>query len=131
MKKKSVGFFASVLTAILCVVTLVMMILYKNQGGTMTTAAIVAMVVAILMEVVSFFGESKVTDFTAILGIVFIAYAFSRVLGDGIWNIAESMSGIKMVGLPELANMNYTMAGLSLGSLLTGLIACFTKKSKT
>lgn len=48
------------------------------------------------------------------------------VLSDGIWNIAEAINGIKMVGLPELAEMNLMMAIVN----AVAILACFTKKSR-
>ena len=35
-----------------------------------------------------------------------------------------------MIGLPELAGMNYALAGLGVVSIVTAIVACFTKKSK-
>ncbi|MBR2257928.1 MAG: hypothetical protein IJ899_11515 [Blautia sp.] len=130
MKKKSFGFYASVIAAILACAALVVTILYQKQGGIVVNYAIYALIAAIVCEAASFFGEKPWTDFTSIAGVALITYAFMRVLGDGIWNIAEAINGIKMVGLPELANMNYTMAGLELAAILLALLACFTKKSK-
>ena len=50
------------------------------------------------------------------------------VFSDGIWNIAESISGIKMVGLPELAGMNYQLAAVGIASVVTAIVASFAKK---
>ncbi|MBR4210383.1 MAG: hypothetical protein IKQ24_01195 [Verrucomicrobia bacterium] len=130
MKKKSAGFYAAAITAVLAIVSLVLMFLYKGRGGIVTNAAMTAAIAAIICEAASFLGEKPWTDFTSIAGAACLAFAMMSVLGDGIWNIAESINGIKMVGLPELAGMNYTMAGVGLVSILTALVACFTKKSK-
>ena len=130
MKKKGVGFYASLLTAILAVVALVVTYMYKTKGGIVENVALYALAGTVILEAVSFFGETAITDFTSIGGAALLAFAFMRVLGDGIWNIAESINGIKMVGLPELANMNYLMAGLELVGIILALIACFTAKSK-
>lgn len=128
--KKTIGFYASVLAALLGVVSLAIMFMYKGKGGIVDVTAIIAMVAAILLEAASFFGEKPWTDFTAIGGAAALAYALIRVLGDGIWNIAEAINGIKMVGLPELAGMNYAMAGAQLVAILLAIIACFSRKSR-
>ena len=130
MKKKSFGFFASVLTALLAGAALYFTFQYKSQGGIVSDYAVYALIAAIVCEAASFFGEKPWTDFTSIAGVALLAYAFMKVLGDGIWNIAEAINGIKMVGLPELADLNYIMAGLELGAILFALLACFTRKSK-
>ena len=130
MKKKSFGFYVSVITAVLALVTLGLMFLYKGQGGIVTNGAIIAAAAAIVCEAASFFGEKPWTDFTAAAGAPLLAYVLMRVLGDGIWNIAESINGIKMVGLPELAGLNYAMAGVGLVSILTAVLAAFGKKSR-
>ena len=128
--KKSFGFYASVLAAALGVVSLVMVLVYKGQGGIVTTGAIIASVAAILFEAASFFGEKPWTDFTSVAGAACLAYTMIKVLGDGIWNIAESMNGIKMVGLPELANMNYGLAGVGFVAVIVAIVACFFAKSR-
>ena len=130
MKKKSFGFYASVITALLAAAALVVTILYRNRGGIVADYAVYALIAAIVCEAASFFGEKPWTDFTAVAGVALITYAFMRVLGDGIWNIAEAINGIKMVGLPELAGLNYAMAGLEIAAILLALLACFTRKSK-
>lgn len=130
MKNKSIGFFAAAVTAVLAAVSLVLMLIYQGKGGTVSGAAITAAVLAIICEAASFFGEKPWTDFTSVAGAALLAFVMISVLGDGIWNIAESINGIKMVGLPELAGMNYVMAGLGLASVITALVACFTAKSK-
>ena len=38
------------------------------------------------------------------------------------------MNGIKMVGLPELAGMNYTLAGVNLAAVVSAIAASFAKK---
>ena len=78
----------------------------------------------------SLLGEKPWTDFTSIIGAVALAYVCMTVFSDGIWNIAEAMNGIKMVGLPELAGMNYTLAGVNVVAIITAILASFTKKSK-
>ena len=130
MNKKGVGFYASLLTAILALAALVVTYIYKTRGGIVENVALYALAGAVILEAASFFGEKFFTDFTSIGGAALLAFAFMRVLGDGIWNIAESINGIKMVGLPELAPMNYLMAGLELVGILLAIIACFTAKSK-
>lgn len=130
MKKKSFGFYASVIAAILACAALVVTYLYKNKGGIVADYAVYALIAAIVCEAASFFGEKPWTDFISVAGVALITYAFMKVLGDGIWNIAEAINGIKMVGLPELAPMNYAMAGLEAAAIFIALLACFTRKSK-
>ena len=128
--KKSTGFYTSVLAALLGIVSLVLMFMYRAQGGAVDNTAVIAMIAAILLEAASFFGEKPWTDFTAVGGAAALSYGMMKVLGDGLWNIAESINGIKMVGLPELAGMNYAMADLQMAAILLALIACFSRKSK-
>ena len=130
MKKKSIGFYFAAITCVLALVTLVLLLFYGSKGGQVQPLVYAALIAAIVCEGLALLGEKPWTDFTSIAGVALITYAFMRVLGDGIWNIAEAINGIKMVGLPELANMNYTMAGLELAAILLALLACFTKKSK-
>jgi len=130
MKNKAVGFFSACVTALLAVVTLVIVLVYKGQGGQVTPLVLVALVAAVLCEASMFLGEKVWTDFTGIIAAVLLAYALMTVLADGIWNIAESINGIKMVGMPELAGMNYIMAGINLVAIVTAIVTCFTKKSK-
>ena len=128
--KKTFGFYASVLAALLGVVSLVILLIYKRQGGIVTTGVIIAAVAAIVLEAASFFGEKVWTDFTSVAGAACLAYVMIKVLGDGIWNIAEAMNGIKMVGLPELAGMNYALAGVGAVAVVVAIVACFFSKSK-
>ena len=128
--KKTFGFYASVLAALLGVVSLVILLIYKRQGGIVTTGVIIAAVAAIVLEAASLFCEKVWTDFTSVAGAACLAYVMIKVLGDGIWNIAEAMNGIKMVGLPELAGMNYALAGVGAVAVLVAIVACFFSKSK-
>lgn len=130
MKNKALGFYFACLAAVLAVVTLVMVLVYGGRGGQVNTLVIVALAAAIACEASLFFGEKIWTDFTGIIAAALLAYALMRVLSDGIWNIAEAVNGIKMVGLPELAGMNYMMAGVNLLAILAAILTCFTKKSK-
>ena len=130
MKKKSVGFYLAAITCILAVVTFILLIVYNSRGGIVQNTVWAAAVIAILCEAASFMGEKPWTDFTSIIGAVALAYVCMTVFSDGIWNIAEAMNGIKMVGLPELAGMNYTLAGVNIVAIITAIAASFTKKSK-
>ena len=130
MKDKAIGFYLACVTAVLAVVTLVMALVYGSQGGQVNTLVIVALVVAILCEASMFLGEKIWTDFTGIIAAALLAYALMTILSDGIWNIAESINGIKMVGKPELAGMNFMMAGINGVAVLAAIVTSFTKKSK-
>ncbi len=130
MKNKAFGFYSACVTAVLAVVTLVMVLVYGGQGGQVNTLVIVALVAAILCEASLFLGEKIWTDFTGIIAAALLAFVLMTVLSDGIWNIAESINGIKMVGLPEMAGMNITMAGVNLVAIVAAILSCFTKKSK-
>ena len=130
MKKKSIGFYLAAVTCVLAVVTLVLLLVYHSRGGVVQPAVFAALAAAILCEAASLLGEKPWTDFTSILGAVALAYVCMTVFSDGIWNIAEAMNGIKMVGLPELAGMNYTLAGVNIVAIITAIGASFTRKSK-
>ena len=130
MKNKAIGFYFACIAAVLTVVTLVMVLSYGGQGGQVNTMVIVALVAAVVCEASLFLGEKPWTDFTGIIAAVLLAYALMTVLSDGIWNIAEAISGIKMVGMPELAGMNYMMIGVNGVAILAAILSCFTKKSK-
>ena len=130
MKNKAIGFYLACITAILAIVTLVMVLMYARQGGQVKALVIAALVVAVLCEASMFLGEKIWTDFTGIIAAALLAYALMTVLSDGIWNIAEAVNGIQMVGRPELAGMNITMAGVNGGAILAAILTCFTKKSK-
>ena len=54
-----------------------------------------------------------------------------QVFSDGIWNIAEAMSGIRMVGLPELAGTNYLLAALGVVSITTSVVAQVDKEGNS
>ncbi len=130
MKNKSAGFWLSAITCVLAVITLIMLLVYGSKGGQVQGLVYAAIAAAIVLEAVSLLGEKPWTDFTGILGAVALAYVLMTVFSDGIWNIAEALNGIRMVGLPELAGMNYTLAGINLAAVVTAVAACFTKKSK-
>lgn len=130
MKKKSIGFYFAAVTCVLAVVTLILLLVYASKGGIVQAPVYVAIVAAILCEAAALLGEKPWTDFTSIIGAVALAYVGMTVFSDGIWNIAEAMNGIKMVGLPELAGMNYTLAGISIVAVITAIVASFNKKSK-
>ncbi len=131
MKKKSIGFYFAAITCILAIVTLILLLVYASKGGQVQPLVYVAVVAAILCEGAAFFGEKPWTDFTSIIGAIALIYVCMTVFSDGIWNIAEAMNGIKMVGLPELAGMNYTLAGVNIAAIVTAIIASFTKKSQS
>lgn len=130
MKKKSIGFYLAAITCVLAVVTLVLLVVYSARGGIVQGLVWAAAAVAILCEAASLLGEKPWTDFTSIIGAAALAYVCITVFSDGIWNIAEAMNGIKMVGLPELVNMNYTLAGVNIVAIITAIAASFTRKSK-
>lgn len=130
MKNKAFGFYSACLTAILAIVTLVIVLVYKGKGGQVSTLVLVALAAAILCEASLFLGEKVWTDFTGIIGAALLAYVMMTILSDGIWNIAEAINGIKMVGMPELAGMNYIMAGVNAVAIVAAIVTCFTKKSK-
>lgn len=129
MKKKAIGFYFACAAAALAVVTLILALVYGGRGGLVSPLVIAALAAAALCEAASFPGEKPWTDFTGIAAAVLLAYAMMTVLADGIWNIAESINGIRMVGLPELAGMNYLMAGVNLVAVIAAVAACFNKKS--
>lgn len=130
MKNKAFGFYSACVTAVLAAVTLVMVLIYGGQGGQVNTLVIAALAAAIICEASMFLGEKVWTDFTGIIAAALLAYALMKVLSNGIWNIAEAINGMKMVGLPELAGMNYMMAGVNLAAIAAAIVTCFTKKSK-
>lgn len=130
MKNKAIGFYFACAAAVLALVTLILTLVYGGRGGQVNPLVIVALAAAIACEASLFFGEKIWTDFTGIIAAVLLAFVLMRVLSDGIWNIAEAVNGMKMVGLPELAGMNYMMAGVNLAAIITAIVTCFTKKSK-
>ncbi|MBQ8136398.1 MAG: hypothetical protein IJ174_03100 [Clostridia bacterium] len=130
MKKKSIGFYFAAITCILAIVMAILLLVYASRGGQVQPLVYAALAVAILCEAASLLGEHTWTDFTSIIGAVALAYVCMTVFSDGIWNIAEAMNGIKMVGLPELAGMNYTLAGINIVAIVTAIAASFSKKSK-
>ena len=102
----------------------------EARGGQVQPMVYVALIAAILCEGVALLGEKPWTDFTSVIGAAALAYVCMTVFSDGIWNIAEALNGIKMVGRPELAGMNYTIAGVNIAAIVTAIAASFTKKSK-
>lgn len=130
MKKFTIGFCLSAITCVLAVVTLVLLLSYGSQGGIVQTTVYAALACAIICEAAALLGEKPWTDFTGIIAAAALAFVMMTVLSDGIWNIAEAMNGIRMVGLPELAGMNYTLIGVNLAAIITAIAANFTKKSK-
>lgn len=130
MKNKGLGFYFACITAVLAAATLIIALVYGSRGGQVGALVVAALVAAVACEASLFFGEKIWTDFTGIIAAVLLAYALMALLSGGIWNIAEAVNGIKMVGLPELAGMNYILAGVNLAAIVTAIAACFTKKSK-
>ena len=130
MKNKSAGFYLAAITCVLSVVTLILLLIYGSRGGQVQPLVYAALAGAIILEAAALLGEKPWTDFTGIIAAALVAYAMMTVLSDGIWNISEAINGIKMVGIPELAGMNYAMFGLSLAAVILTVISCFTRKSK-
>lgn len=128
MKKFSVGKCLSAITCILAVVTFGMLVVYSTRGGIVQGTVYAALVAAFVCEAAALLGEKSWTDFTSIVGAAALSFVLMRVFSDGIWNIAEAMNGIKMVGIPELAGMNYMLAGVNLAAVVTAIAASFTKK---
>lgn len=131
MKNKAIGFYFAVLAALLTVATLVITLVYAGRGGIVNPLVLAALAAALVCEASLLFGERVWTDFTGIVAAVLLAFAMMRVFSDGIWNIAEAVNGIKMVGLPELAGMNVALAVVNFLAILAAILSCFTKKSKT
>lgn len=121
MKKMTVGKCLSAITCILGVITFILLAVYGSKGGIVQTTVYVALAAALL-------GEKNFTDFTGIVASAALAFVTMQVFSDGIWNIAEAMSGIRMVGLPELAGTNYLLAALGMVSIITSVVANFLKK---
>ena len=40
------------------------------------------------------------------------------------------MNGIRMIGIPELAGMNYTIAVVNCLAIIAAVVTCFMRKSK-
>ena len=130
MKKKALGFWSAAAAACLALVTLIMVFIYGGQGGQVGSLVIVALIGAILCELSLLLGEKPWTDFTGIIGAALLAYALMQVIYDGIWNIAESLNGIQMFGIPALAGMNYAIAAVNCLAIIAAVVTCFMKKSK-
>lgn len=128
MKKRTVGFYLSAVTEILAIVTCVMLIIYGSKGGIVQGTVYAALIAAMVCEAAGFLGEKVWTDYAGILAAVLLAFTAMTVFSDGIWNIAEAMNGIRMVGIPELAGMNYALAGVNLAAVVTAIVASFNKK---
>lgn len=128
MKKLTAGKLLSAVTCALSVVTFVMLLVYSSKGGIVSNTAYAALAAALVCEAAALFGERTWTDFVSIIGAAALAFVMMRVFSDGIWNIAEAMNGIKMVGIPELAGMNYQLAGVNLAAVVTAVAASFLKK---
>ncbi len=128
MKKFSVGLCLSAITCALSLVTFILLLVYGSRGGIVQGTVYAALVIAVVCEAAAFLREKPWTDFASIAGAVALAFALMTVFADGIWNIAEAMNGIKMVGLPELAGMNYTLAGVNLAAVVSAIAASFAKK---
>ena len=130
MKNKAFGFYTAALTLILTVVTLIIVLIYGSKGGLVNGLVPGALAAAAVCEVSLLFGERVWTDFTGIIAAALLAFAMMTVLSDGIWNIAEAVNGIKMVGMPELASMNFALLGLNLAAIVMAIITNFAQKSK-
>ena len=130
MKKKGLGFYFAACAAILTIVTLVLLFVYSGRGGAVQNTVYIALVAALVCEASVRLGEKPWSDFAGIIAGVLTAYATVTVVGDGLWNIAESINGIRMIGIPELAGMNYTLVGIGLVSILAVTFASFAKKEK-
>lgn len=128
MKKFSVGLCLSAITCALSLVTFILLLVYGSRGGIVQGTVYAALVIAVVCEAAAFLREKPWTDFASIAGAVALAFVLMTVFADGIWNIAEAMNGIKMVGLPELAGMNYTLAGVNLAAVVSAIAASFAKK---
>ena len=128
MKKFSVGLCLSAITCALSLVTFILLLVYGSRGGIVQGTVYAALIIAVVCEAAAFLREKPWTDFASIIGAVALAFALMTVFADGIWNIAEAMNGIKMVGLPELAGMNYTLAGVNLAAVVSAIAASFAKK---
>lgn len=131
MKSKAIGFYFAVAAALLTAAVLVLTLVYSASGGIVSPLVLAALAGAIVCEFSLLFGERPWTDFTGIIAAVLLAFTLMRVLSDGIWNIAEAINGIKMVGLPELAGMNVALAAVNFLAILAAILSCFTQKSKT
>ena len=128
MKKMTVGKCLSAITCILGVITFILLAVYGSKGGIVQTTVYVALAAAIICEAAALLGEKSFTDFIGIAASVALAFVTMQVFSDGIWNIAEAMSGIRMVGLPELAGTNCLLAALGVVSITTSVVANFLKK---
>ncbi len=128
MKKFSVGLCLSAITCALSLVTFILLLVYGSRGGIVQGTVYAALVIAVVCEAAAFLREKPWTDFASIAGAVALAFVLMTVFADGIWNIAEAMNSIKMVGLPELAGMNYTLAGVNLAAVVSAIAASFAKK---
>ena len=128
--KKGAGFFFAIFSAILAIACLAIMYVYSTRGGNAPMQVMIVMGVAILCEFLLMAGDHGWTEFVAIIGAVLLAYVMMTVLSGGVWNIAESINGIRMSGIPELAGLNYAMAGLNLAAVIFAILACFTRKRK-
>lgn len=128
--KKSLGFYYALVSAVLAAAGLAVFFVYTGNGGAANTTVIAATIAAIVCEVILMTGEKVYTDYIAVIGPVLLAVAMSYTVIGGLGNIADQYQGIVMFGKAELANLNYAMLGIYLLSIIAGIGACFSKKSK-
>lgn len=130
MKNKAFGFYSAGLTLLLGIVTIVIVLIYRSKGGTVNMLALGALIAAAVCEAALLTGEHAWSDYVGILPSALLAYAMMTILSDGIWNIAEAVNGIQMVGMPELAGLNITMAVVNFIAIVGAVVTSFAVKSK-
>ena len=129
-RSETVGVAERVLCPVRCVANAFSCVLsgWWQTAITAVQTASAVLTAAIICEAAALLGEKSFTDFTGIVASAALAFVTMQVFSDGIWNIAEAMSGIRMVGLPELAGTNYLLAALGVVSITTSVVANFLKK---
>lgn len=130
MKNKTFGFYSAGLTLILTMIIFVIALIYSGKGGQVDGLVLVALIAAAVCEIALLFGEHVWSDFVGIVPAALLAYAMMTILSDGIWNIAEAVNGIKMVGMPELSGYNIAMAIINLVAIIVAIVTSFLRKSK-
>lgn len=128
--KKSLGFYYALVSAVLAAAGLAIFFVYTSQGGESNSIVIAATIVAIICEGILLMGEKVYSDFVAVIAPVLLAVAMAYTVTGGLGNIADQFQGIVMFGKAELANLNYAMAVVYGLSIVSGICACFSKKSK-
>lgn len=130
LQKKMIGYYLGLVSAVLGLIALIIFQVYATKNKAGSAWVVVALILAVVIELAMFFLNEKISDIAAIVPPVLYMVGLGEELHTGVGNIVDALQGIVMFGNSSLASTNYLLAVLLGIACVIAIVACFLPKEK-